>query len=86
MEKFNILHAGNFLNLRDPKPLVEAFKLFVKKQPNAKGDSSLIFLGKQSKFGHYLKQNIETFNNIYLSKGHVNFKEAFLLQQKHLLM
>ena len=81
-EKFNILHAGNFLNLRDPKPLVEAFKLFLIKQPDAKDDSSLIFLGKPSKFDYYLKQNIKTLNNIYLSKGLVNFKETFLLQQK----
>ena len=45
---FNLIHAGNLLQGRDPKGLIEGFKRFLKNNPEAKKDARLIFLGGAS--------------------------------------
>ena len=52
-DKFNLLHAGNLLDLRDPKPLVLAYEKFLLEIPSAKEDSMLLFLGSKSIFHDY---------------------------------
>ena len=47
-KNFNIVHAGNLLQGRDPKGLIEGFKQFLTRNPAAKNDARLIFLGGAS--------------------------------------
>lgn len=80
--KFNVLHGGNLLDLRDPKPVVEAFSLFLQQNASAKENASLIFLGKKSKFTAYLQKKAEDIPQIYTSQDYVPFEEVFVMQQK----
>lgn len=80
--KFNVLHGGNLLDLRDPKPVVEAFGKFLEQNTSARENASLIFLGKKSKFTQYLQKKSEEIPQIYTSKDYVSFEEVFSMQQK----
>lgn len=80
--KFNILHAGNLLDLRDPKPLVTAFKNFCKLYPEAKKESSLIFIGKPSVFDDYLHSESKENPNIHVSGDYVPFDQVYRMQQE----
>lgn len=80
-EKFNILHAGNLLNLRDPKPIVEAYALFLKQHPEANDISSLSFLGKQSIYDDYFEKQKSNMQSLYVSKDYVPFNEVYGMQK-----
>lgn len=80
--KFNIVHAGNLLDLRDPKPLVEAYTTFLEKHPEAQQNSALLFIGKTSRFDTYLKTASTTTKSIYSSDGYVDFKLVNAMQHK----
>lgn len=80
--KFNILHAGNLLDLRDPKPLVEAYMLFLEKNPEAQNDSALIFIGKPSTFDMYLKTSKNNVPSLFNSDGYVDFELVNMMQHK----
>jgi hypothetical protein len=81
LNKFNVLHGGNLLDLRDPKPVVEAFSLFLQQNASAKENASLIFLGKKSKFTAYLQKKTGDIPQIYTSQDYVPFEEVFAMQQ-----
>lgn len=55
-EKFNLVHAGNLLHARDPKGLIEGFKLFLQRNPKAAIQSKLIFIGATQYFTEYLRR------------------------------
>lgn len=80
--KFTILHAGNLLDLRDPKPLVTAFKNFCALYPDAKDESNLIFIGKPSIFDDYLQSEIKENSSICKSEGYVPFDQVYRMQQE----
>ncbi len=80
-DKFNLLHAGSLLDLRDPKPIIEAYQEFLNKVPKAKDDSSLLFIGKASVFTGYLLKQQSRIPQIYLSKDYVPFKNVYAMQQ-----
>lgn len=80
-ERFNILHAGNLLDLRNPKPIIEAYKLFLNKCPEAIENSSLIFLGKPSKYDTYFLKHKPTMPSLYQSDDYVPFKQVYAMQQ-----
>jgi hypothetical protein len=48
--KFNLLHAGNLLNTRSPKGLIEGLKLFFERCPEAKQEVRLLLIGSCSGF------------------------------------
>ncbi|WP_418510305.1 UDP-glycosyltransferase [Corallibacter sp.] len=81
-EKFNILHAGNLLDLRNPKPIVEAYDLFLKTFPEAKENSSLIFVGKPSKYDDYLLNQKTSIPSLFVSDGYVPFNQVYKMQQE----
>ncbi|MFV8839672.1 UDP-glycosyltransferase [Salinimicrobium soli] len=54
--KFTIVHAGNLLHARNPKGLVEGFKLFIKRNPEAEGEALLLFIGATNYFQDYLNK------------------------------
>lgn len=80
--KFTLLHAGNLLDLRDPKPLVSAFNKFCELHPGAKEESSLIFIGKPSIFDDYLQSAIKENAAIYTSGDYVPFAQVYRMQQE----
>ncbi|MFT5647980.1 MAG: glycosyltransferase involved in cell wall biosynthesis [Aureispira sp.] len=80
--KFNLLHSGNLLDLRDPKPIVEAFAMFLKCNPAAKDNASLLFLGKKSRFTDYLQKKTREVPQIFVSEDYVPFEEVFAMQQQ----
>ncbi|RMA57980.1 glycosyltransferase family protein [Ulvibacter antarcticus] len=80
-DNFNLLHAGNLLDLRDPKPLVEAFELFLKKTPEAISDAKLLFLGGESVFTKYMLEQSKELPQLYVSNGYVAFEETYRMQQ-----
>ncbi|WP_298556304.1 UDP-glycosyltransferase [uncultured Algibacter sp.] len=79
--KFNVLHAGNLLNLRDPLPLVEAYQKFLEIKPEAKNDSALLFIGKKSIFQDYLNKKRQYIPQLYISKDYEDFNKVFSMQQ-----
>lgn len=79
--KFNLLHAGNLLNLRDPAPLVEAYQEFLIKKPEAKHDSALLFIGKKSVFQDYLNKKKENLPQLYVSNDYESFNKVYAMQQ-----
>lgn len=81
-DKFNILHAGNLLDLRNPKPIVEAYDLFLKAYPEAMENSSLIFLGNPSKYDTYLLNQKKSISSLFVSDGYVPFSEVYRMQQE----
>lgn len=78
---FNILLAGNLLDLRNPLPLVEAYKKFIDEIPQAKIKSALIIIGKNSIYNDTLKKEKHNIPQLYISEGYMNFNEVFYLQQ-----
>ena len=79
---FTILHAGNLLDLRNPEPLVTAFKNFCALYPEAKDESSLIFIGKTSIFDDYLQSEIRENPSISKSEDYVPFDQVYRMQQE----
>ena len=53
--EFSLLHAGNLLDQRDPKFLIEGFLSFLKNNPTASQHSKLYFVGKYTFHKDYLK-------------------------------
>ena len=82
VSKFNLLHAGNLLDLRDPKPVVLAYEKFLFEMPSAKDDSMLLFLGKKSIFHDDLFSKQKDMPQLYISDGYVNFDEVYAIQQR----
>lgn len=79
-DTFNILHAGNLLNLRNPKPIVEAYQLFLEHYPEALETTSLIFLGSPSIYDAYFLKEKKSTPSLYTSENYVPFKEVYTMQ------
>lgn len=81
-ENFTLLHAGNLMMPRSPIGLIEGFKLFLEKHPDAKSNTNLLMLGNAS----YYKQVLKDYNNnteqLYVSDGYVSFDEVYKLQKQ----
>jgi glycosyltransferase involved in cell wall biosynthesis len=80
--KFNLLHAGNLLDLRNPKPIVEAYENFLAEIPQAKKDSTLLFFGYKSIYQNFLMEKKKELPQLYISDGYVNFEDVFAMQQQ----
>lgn len=80
-EKFNLLHAGTLLTQRNPKALVEAFDLFLKKNPSARTDARLWFIGGENIYSAWLRKRKERLKELEISNGYVSFEEVRIMQQ-----
>jgi hypothetical protein len=79
--KFNLLHAGNLLQQRSPEGLINGFKLFLKKNPEAVNESRLLFIGRSHEL--HLKNFKESgISEIYFYDGYVAFEVINNLQKK----
>lgn len=77
---FNLLHAGNLLKQRDPKPLIEAFLAFLENNPGAKSTAKLSLIGSNSYHAAMLSKYSQHPNIVI--KGHTDYATVKLLEQK----
>jgi hypothetical protein len=79
VSKFNLLHSGNLMAQRSPKGLIEGYKLFLYKNPDALMDARLLLLGNASDHNIMLEE-YQNNAQIYIYNGHVPFDEVYYLQ------
>jgi hypothetical protein len=79
--KFNLLHAGNLMKQRSPKGLLEGFKLFLKKNPEAAKESKLIVLGNASYHSKMLQEYQTNNPEMYIYTENVAFDVVYQLQK-----
>ncbi|MFD1095236.1 UDP-glycosyltransferase [Salegentibacter chungangensis] len=65
--KFNLLHAGNLMKQRPPFHLIEGFKRFQDKNPDAKKNASLLLIGNSSYHTSELKKCEKKVPNLIIS-------------------
>lgn len=80
LKEFIILHAGNFLQARQPKGLIEGFKKFIQRNPTAK--IRLIHVGPTSHYKAYLNGEAEKLPQFQGYFGNYPFNEVAWLQEK----
>lgn len=79
--KFNVLHAGNLMAQRSPWGLIEGFKLFLDKNPEAKQYARLLLIGNASDHSAMLEEYNKNEAELYVYNGSIAFDEIFLVQQ-----
>ncbi|GAA4316349.1 hypothetical protein GCM10023115_25480 [Pontixanthobacter gangjinensis] len=77
--EFTILHAGNFLQARQPFGLIEGFKKFAGKYPRAK--AKLIHIGPADHYREYLEKESEDNASIQVKCENIAFSEVSWLQE-----
>lgn len=80
--KFNLLHGGNLLHARDPRGLVKAFELFLKRNPDAKDRVQLSFIGNSSVHSKFLQQKEKDIPQLFFKGEAVSFDHMNFLQQE----
>ena len=80
-KKFNLVHAGNLFNVRNPFPLIEGYLEFLKNYPEANEKSQLSFLGSSHDHQPLLSEKYSDDPTIYISEGYVAFSEVQFVQQ-----
>ena len=80
--KFNLLHAGNLMKQRSPIGLIEGFKLFLNKNPEAANESKLILLGNAAYHSKLIEEYKVDNLEIYIYNGNVAFDVVYELQKK----
>ncbi|NEV93942.1 glycosyltransferase family 4 protein [Psychroflexus sp. YR1-1] len=78
--QFIILHAGNLMSARKPQALVEAYKQLLENYPKLKSHSHLVFIGEESSFHSYFREQQKQLPQLKLSKGSIPFEEVLKLQ------
>lgn len=80
-ERFNVLHAGNLMDKRNPEGLLNAWIRFQKLRPEAAGRSSLIFAGSGNPHQN-LRETPDAQNSDVFFSGHIPFTTALHLQYR----
>ncbi len=81
-DSFNLLHAGNVMKQRNPFPLIQAFQIFLKKNPSAATDTRLFFLGSASYHIAALRKKEQEISQLFLSDGYVSYDLVLKMQEK----
>ena len=79
-EKFSIVHAGNLLQGRNPKGLVEGFRNFLEKNPEAVEECLLVFLGAKNFYSSELAAYQKGLPQIFLSERNLPFLKVQQIQ------
>lgn len=79
--RFNVLHAGTLLWGRDPKGLIKAFQLFIKKVPSANKYARLIFLGGKNHYSDFLSKTARTFPELIVPEEKFSFANVLRMQR-----
>ncbi|APU69113.1 hypothetical protein [Christiangramia flava] len=78
--EFIVLHAGNFLQARQPNGLIDGFKKFVSKKPDAR--VKLIHIGPAPHYKEYLEKEAKDETRIEVFCESHPFNEVLWLQDK----
>jgi hypothetical protein len=81
ISKFNLIHAGNLLNARSPKGLIEGLKLFFEKCPEAKKEVRLLLIGSCSGFSKMLSDYQNEIPELYVHDGIIPFDVVSNIQK-----
>ncbi|WP_313803837.1 UDP-glycosyltransferase [Flavobacterium sp.] len=79
-QKFTLLHAGNLMKQRNPMPLIEAYKLFLERMPQAVNQSQLLLLGPSSFFSEKLNALKPELPSLVVKNENVPFYEVLKMQ------
>lgn len=77
-EKFNLVHAGNLLQARKPHGLVEGFKLFLHRNPEA--EAKLFQIGPGAHYANYFEEQLTTEPRIEFINANRPFREVQKIQ------
>ncbi len=80
--KFNLLHAGNLLQARQPQWLVQAFENFLERVPQASEEARLVFVGRTGHHTQYLSSKAREHHELIVIPENRSFGEVNLLQEK----
>lgn len=81
-DKFNVVHAGNLIQGREPYGLLEAYLLLLKKNSKAKKLSELIFIGGHNYYSEYLNSFAQENKYFRWTKEKLDFDSVQYLQEK----
>ena len=79
--KFNLLHAGNLLNTRSPKGLIEGLKLFFIKCPEAKKDVRLLLIGDATCYSPLVKDYQRSIPELFAHDEILPFDVVYNIQK-----
>jgi hypothetical protein len=79
--KFNLLHAGNLMEHRSPKGLIDGLLLFLKNNPKARNEVRLLLLGPSSNFAQMLDTYQKSIPELYVQDGTIPFGEVYDVQK-----
>lgn len=79
--KFNLLHAGNLLNTRSPKGLIEGFKLFFERCPEAKKEVRLLLIGSCAGYSQMVSDYQKDIPELFVHDGIIPFDVAYNIQK-----
>lgn len=79
--QFNLVHAGNLLPGRDPKGLIEGFKKFLQKNPEATNEARLIFLGGASYYSAEIIKYRDTISQFIATEEYLSFNLVQKIQK-----
>lgn len=81
-ENFNIVHAGNLIQGRDPIGLILGFQRFLSLNPEARKKARLLFIGGPSYYSNILKSQRKEINQLILSEEKLSFELVQNIQSK----
>jgi hypothetical protein len=79
--KFNLLHAGNLLNARSPKGLIEGLKLFFERCPAAKKEVRLLLIGSCLGFSEMVLDYQKDIPELFVHDGIIPFDVVYNIQK-----
>lgn len=80
--KFTLLHAGSLMKPRNPEGLILGFVEFLNRNPNAKNNSCLLFIGDASYHKKTLRQYKTDIQELSLQINKIDFDVAYKLQKQ----
>lgn len=79
--KFNLLHAGNLLNTRSPKGLIEGLKLFFERCPEAKKEVRLLLIGSCAGYSKMVSDYQKDISELFVHDGIIPFDVVYNIQK-----
>ncbi len=79
--KFNLLHAGNLLNTRSPKGLIEGLKLFFERCPDAKKEVRLLLIGSCAGYSKMVLDYQKEIPELFVHDGIIPFDVVYNIQK-----
>jgi hypothetical protein len=79
--KFNLLHAGNLLNTRSPKGLIEGLKLFFERCPEAKKEVRLLLIGSCAGYSKMVSDYQKDIPELFVHDGIIPFDVVYNIQK-----